>query len=88
MCKARFKLLLFKFEITVNLPSLPRFVTRVHTRPGSRRSIASAYHPGMPPAAAAATTTATATATAAAAGLVGSAAEPEPELRPELWPES
>lgn len=59
---------------------LLRFVTRLHTRPAARRSIAPAYHPGMPPAAA--------TATAAAAGLVGSAAEPEPEPRRQRCPES
>lgn len=59
---------------------LLRFVTPLHTRPGSRPSIALAYHPGMPPAAA----------TAAVAGLVGSTAEPEPasEPRREPWPES
>ena len=59
---------------------LLRSVTLLHTRLCSRPSITPAYHPGMPPAAA----------TAAAAGLVGSAAEsePDPEQRREPWPES
>lgn len=60
---------------------LLRSVTGLHTRPCSRLSIAPAYHPGMPPAAAA---------SAAAAGLVGFSEErePEPEQRPERRPES
>lgn len=62
---------------------LLRSVTGLHTRPWARLSIASAYHPGMPPAAAA---------SAAAAGLVGFSEErepePEPEQRPEWRPES
>lgn len=59
---------------------LLRSVTGLHTRPCARLSIAPAYHPGMPPAAAA---------SAAAAGLVGftEEREPEPEQRPER-PES
>lgn len=64
---------------------LLRSLTGLHTRPCARLSIASAYHPGMPPAAAAA-----AAASAAAAGRVGFSEErePEPEQRPERRPES
>lgn len=60
---------------------LLRSVTGLHTRPCARLSIAPAYHPGMPPAAAA---------SAAAAGLVGftEKRKPEPEQRLERRPES
>lgn len=63
---------------------LLRSLTGLHTRPCARLSIASAYHPGMPPAAAAAA------ASAAAAGRVGFSEErePDPEQRPERRPES